>query len=158
MRAKGYMGSAQYTVHRQGPDVRKAPVVRKLAGVRTSGVLQTSVDLARVEGHRTSDGFRSSGRRSSIGSGLPQIRLGSSGAGRSGWTGRPVAVASGSFVSWYLYLASLLALPLDVVASWLSSKYLIMHRTHVGGSSHVSHVESEGSERSEFTLCPMAYS
>ena len=57
-----------------------------------------------------------------------------------------------------LVLASSLARPLDVVALWLSSKYLIMHSTHVGGSSHVSHVESEGSERSEFTLCLMAYS
>ena len=57
-----------------------------------------------------------------------------------------------------LYLASSLARPLDVVALWLSSKYLIMHSTHVGGSNHVSHVESEGSERSDFTLCPMASS
>ena len=70
-------------------------------------------------------------------------------------TGRPVAIASVSFFSWSLYLASSLARPLDVVAPWLSSKYLIMHSTHVGGSSHISHVESDGSERSEFTLCPM---
>ena len=28
---------------------------------------------------------------------------------------------------------------------------------YVGGSSHVSHMESDGSKRSEFTLCPMAY-
>ena len=63
----------------------------------------------------------------------------------------------GSFFSWSLYLASSLAHPLGVVAPWISSKYLIMQSTHLGGSSHVSHVESEGSERSEFTLCPTAY-
>ena len=105
-------------------------------------------------------------------------------AGRPVWTGHPLAVACVRWVlarlvircrtsgrqrssggcnffgvssSWFLYLVSSLARPLDVVAPWLSSKYLIMHSTHVGGSSHVSHVESEGSERSEFTLCPMAY-
>ena len=50
---------------------------------------------------------------------------------------------------------SSLARPLDVVAPWLSSRYLIMHSTHVGGSSHVSDVESESLERSEFTLCSM---
>ena len=124
-------------------DVRSASVVRALESVGCP-----------VSGGRPGAGSR----RTSGGSGRPWIRLGSSGAGRPGWAGRPVAVASRSFFSWSLYLASSPAVPLDVVTSWLSSKYLIMHRTHVGGSSHVSHAESEGSERSEFTLCPMASS
>ena len=131
---------------------REGPVVRCMSDIRRFGSGQVVSDVRSASVVRALESRRTSG-----GSGRPWIRLGSSGAGRPGWAGRSVAVASRRFFSGSLYLVSSLAVPLDVVASWLSSKYLIMHRTHVGGSSHISHVESDGLEMIKFTLCPMAY-
>ena len=135
------------------PVAREGPVVRCMSDVRCFGSGQVVSDVRSASvvralesvGRPVSGGRPGAGsHRTSGGSGRPWIRLGSSGAGRLGWVGRPVAVASRSFFSGSLYLASSLAVPLDVVASWLSSKYLIMHRTHVGGSIHISHVENDG--------------
>ena len=81
----------------------------------------------------------------------------SPGVGHPVQTGRPVAVDFWQLLLLVLVLGVLASSSIGCGGAWLSSKYLIMHSTHVGGSSHVSHVESESSERSEFTLCPMAY-
>ncbi|XP_044417359.1 uncharacterized protein [Triticum aestivum] len=46
---------------------------------------------------------------------------------------------------------------MDVDVPWLSSKYLSTHSVSVGGSSHVSCIESGSSDRSEFTLSSIAF-
>ena len=70
------------------PEAREGPVVRCMSDVRrfSSGQVVSNVWSALVV--QALERGRTSG-----GSGRPWIRLGSSGCGRPGWAGRPVAVA-----------------------------------------------------------------
>ena len=71
--------------------------------------------------------------------------------------GRPEGPGFPEACPCFFFLLLFHAWPWSLDSPWSSRLYLIMHSTHVGGSSHVSHVGSESSERSDFTLCPMAY-